>query len=79
MTEEERIKLRKKYGITLEDERSYEIPEEQDYEILSKVKELETKDLSIEDKETVDLIRSQLIAKWRNPLLQKLNILLKKY
>ena len=79
MTDEERRKFRQKYGITQEDEAPYEMPEEQDYEILAKIKELEQKDLSGEDQQVVELIKSQLIARWREPLLEKLDALLEKY
>lgn len=79
MTEEERNKLRTKYEITAEDEDPFVMPQERDYAILAKVKELESKELNEQDKETVDLIRFQLIDDWRQPLLNKLSRLLEKY
>ena len=71
--------MRAKYEITSEDEAPYVMPIGEDYAILAKVKEAESKNLSAEDKETVTLIRSQLLDDWRTPLLDKLNELLAKY
>ena len=79
MTNEEREKLRSKYGITAEDEAPYVLPTEEDYQVLSKCKELETKNLSAGDKELVSFIRSQLFDDWRTPILDKLSKLSEKY
>lgn len=43
------------------------------------VKTLENKDLSDADKEMVELVRTQLKADWRTPLIGKLELLLQKY
>jgi len=52
--------------------------DKRDYEILSKIKELEKKKLEKEDKEIIKLIKTQLERDWRKPLLVKLDKLLKK-
>ncbi|OGY23186.1 MAG: hypothetical protein A2172_02295 [Candidatus Woykebacteria bacterium RBG_13_40_15] len=79
MEKAEKEKLRIKYGITEEDEKPYLMPKEEDYAILAKVKELESKNLSPADRELVSLIRTQLLDDWRTPLLGKLNEILGKY
>lgn len=71
--------IKNKFGITDQEEKKYPLPSEEDYEILSKVKELESKELSETDSETVELVGSQLEDDWRKPLLDKLNLLLEKY
>ncbi len=65
MDDQERSRLRARYGITVEDEANYELPEE--------------KDLTADDNKTVSLILSQLLSDWRDPLIEKLDLLLKKY
>jgi hypothetical protein len=76
----ERKKLIKdKLGVSNEDEKKYVLSRQEDYEILSKVRELESKSISDVDKEFVQLIRTQLEEEWRNPLVDKLNKLLEKY
>src|SRR3989344_8340286 len=79
MTNKERDDLRAKYKITEKDEAPYVMPEEKDYQILAKVKELEAKNLSEKDMKLVKLIRSQLLDDWREPLLEKLNKLIDSY
>jgi len=71
--------IREKYGITEQEEKEFPLPEEEDYKILSLVKTLEGKNLSDFDQELIELIRTQLRDDWRQPLLDKLNQLLKKY
>jgi len=56
----------------------YVMADKRDYEILSKIKELEKKKLEKEDKEIIKLIKTQLERDWRKPLLVKLDKLLKK-
>lgn len=72
MTEEERNKLRGKYGIKPEEEAGYVMADERDYAILAKIKELETKDLNEEDRKIVAFCRTQLEDDWRKPILEKL-------
>ena len=78
MDEKERQKFRVKYGITAEDEAPYVLPEEADYEILAQIKDLESKNLSEEDREELSFIRTQLFADWRTPILEKLSDIKKK-
>lgn len=68
--------IRNKYGITEEEEKEYQLPNEEDYEILSIIKKLEKKDLSDGDREIIELIKTQLMADWRGPLLKRLKQLL---
>jgi len=79
LLKERRSRIRNKYEITEEEEKEYLLPNEEDYEILSIVKTLENKNLSETDKEIVELIKTQLRDDWREPLLDKLRQLLKKY
>lgn len=71
--------IRSKYGITENEEQIYLLPNEEDYKLLVKIKELETKSLNENDKETVKLIKSQLLVEWRKPLIEVINKLLQKY
>ena len=71
--------LRNKYGITEQDEKEFPLPEEKDYAILSAVKLLESKDLSEDDRDMVSLIKTQILDDWRDPLLERLKELTKKY
>ncbi len=52
---------------------------DEDYEILAKLRTLERKPLSAEDRRLVRFIRSQLILEWRKPVLRQLDQLLKKH
>lgn len=74
-----RLVIRNKFGISEEEERAYQFPNEEDYEIFSIIKSLESKNLSSHDKEIVEVIKSQLKADWREPLLEKLKQLIQKY
>ena len=76
---EKKVLIRNKYGITEEEEKNYLLPNDEDYEMLSMVKTLENNGLSDNDKEIVELIKTQLRAEWRGPLLEKLKELLQKY
>lgn len=58
--------------ITNEDENKYPLPEEKDREILKLCKYLEQFDLSDLDKKTIELIKTQLLDNWRDPLLTEL-------
>lgn len=76
---ERRVVIRNKYGITEQEEKEYLLPNEEDYEILSIVKLLENKNLSDQDKEIVEFIKSQLRVDWRGPLLERLKQIIQKY
>lgn len=71
--------VRDKFGITKEEETKYYLPKQEDYEILAKVKELQDINLNEHDRELVGVVKAQLLAEWRQPLLEKLNRLLEKY
>lgn len=62
-----------------EDRKRYVLAEKRDFEILEKIYKLKEHDLSKEDKEIIELIRTQLEKDWRKPLMQFLNKLIKKY
>jgi len=72
-------KFSKKIKLTENERKKYPLPEEEDYEILFKCKQLEKMKLTKEDKLLVELIKSQLEIDWHKPLIKKLNQLLKKY
>jgi hypothetical protein len=76
---ERKREIKNKLGISDKDEEKYLLSREEDYEILAKVRQLESKDLTDNDKEVVRLILTQLEEEWREPLLNKLNELLEKY
>jgi hypothetical protein len=65
--------------ITKYEKRNYLLNDKKDLIILSKIKMLEKKKLSKKDKEIVKLIRTQLKADWRTPLVDYLNKLSIKY
>lgn len=79
LLKERKAVIRNKYRITEEEEKEFLLPNEEDYEILSIVKQLENKNLSETDSEIIELIKTQLRDDWRNPLLEKLKKLLQKY
>jgi len=59
--------------------KKYLLPTDADVQILNKCTELEKLDLSRDDRELVEFIKTQLEKDWRTPLLNKLDVLLKKY
>lgn len=69
----------KKFPLTKLEQKKYVISTNRDYEILSKVKHLETLNLSKQDKSLVLFIKTQLESDWRKYLIQALNQLLRKY
>ena len=50
-----------------------------DFEILSKIKQLEKLNLAKEERFIVGFIRTQLKHDWRKPILKELNNILRKY
>ena len=68
-----------KNTITKAERKKYSLIEKRDFEILTKVKQLERLPLQNEDRVLVKLIRTQLEQDWRKPLLKKLNSLMTKY
>ncbi|MBS3113527.1 hypothetical protein J4448_00335 [Candidatus Woesearchaeota archaeon] len=71
--------LIKRFPLTKLEQKKYVMPTNRDYEILSKVKQLEALKLSKQDKSLALLIKTQLESNWRKYLVQALNKLLKKY
>ncbi|MFC1598165.1 hypothetical protein ACFL2M_01390 [Patescibacteria group bacterium] len=67
------------YQPTKEELERYELPEEQDLEILGKIHELESEELSDADKQLVIFLRTQLEEDWRTPLLEFIDAMHKKY
>ncbi len=65
--------------IITEGRKKYIINERRDLDIYNKVKKLEKKKLTKEDKHLVNLIKAQLESYWRKYLLLSLSKLLKKY
>ena len=74
---ERKASLRAKLKISKTEERKYVLSTDDDYEILSKIKQLEKSKLPKNDKEFVTFIKTQLEQDWRKPLLKRLNRLLK--
>ncbi|MBU1252413.1 MAG: hypothetical protein KKC96_02370 [Nanoarchaeota archaeon] len=70
-----------KYNLKLTpyEKKNYPMPKKEDFIILNKIRELEKMKLSLNAKEEVKLIRTQLEKDWRAPLIKSLNKLLKKY
>ena len=66
-------------SVTAKEKKTYVLKTEQDYEILTKIKQLEKKKLSSEDIKLVAFLRTQLEEDWRTPLIRFLDTLLKKY
>lgn len=79
LLKERKLIIRNKYDITEYEEKEYLLPNEEDYVILSIIKSLEDKNLSDHDKEIVELIKTQLLDDWREPLLERLKKLTQKY
>ena len=65
--------------IKAKDKKRYVFAEEQDYQILAEIYELEKCKLSPGDTKVINLIRTQLERDWRKPLLKFLYGLSKKY
>ncbi len=67
------------FSPTAEEKQKYILKTEQDYEILGKIKQLEKKKLSSDDKKLIAFLRTQLEQDWRTPMIKRLDELLKKY
>ena len=55
------------------------MPTNEDYEILSKIKQLEKLKLTKQDKYLIKFVKTQLEHDWRKPILKTLSKVLKKY
>lgn len=72
-------KIEKSVVLTPIEKKKYLMVNEKDYEILSKIRQLEKLKLSKEDKYLVGLVRTRLENDWRTPLARALDNLLRKY
>ena len=79
MKKYEKERLIRKYKVTAAERNKYILPENADFEILSKCKQLEKLKLTKEDRFLVKLIKTQLEDDWRKNLINILSRLLKKY
>tara|TARA_Y100000310_G_C20666695_1_gene807923 strand:+ start:1302 stop:2042 length:741 start_codon:yes stop_codon:yes gene_type:complete len=68
-----RKNTRKKFKISELERRKYVLSTDTDYEILDKCKKLEKKSLTKDEKAMIKLVKSQLEADWRKPLIKKLD------
>ncbi len=64
---------------TLAEKRKYLLEDKKSLLILSKVKYLESLNLSVQDEKIISLIRTQLEKNWRKPLIDCLNKMAKRY
>lgn len=76
---ERKSRLSKKFKIPKRDLKRFLLSTDADYEILGKIYSLKQEKLTVQDKEAVELMESQLELDWRKPLMKKLSRLLKKY
>jgi hypothetical protein len=76
---ERKQKLSEQFKISTEERKRYVMSTDLDFEILSKCKKLEKKNLTGEDRRLMKIIKAQLEDDWRKSLLGTLNRLLKKY
>lgn len=65
--------------LTKSERKKYVMPTNRDYEILSKIKQLEKLALTKSEKLLVKLIRTQLEHNWRKWLIEELDKILLKY
>lgn len=65
--------------LTKTEKRKYVLATDQDYKILTKVKQLEKLNLNKQERLLITLIKSQLERNWRKGLMQELNKILRKY
>ncbi len=69
----------KNFRLTPYEKKNYVMKDRNDFIILSKVKKLEKTKLNKNDKQVLKLIKDQLSANWRRPLIIYLNKLSNKY
>lgn len=79
LLKERKEKLTKRFKVTPNEKKRYVLSMDDDFEILAKCRHLEKLKLTREDRVLVKLIKTQLGADWRKPLLKAVNLLLKKY
>ncbi len=77
---QERINyVKRTFKSSAKEKNRYVLSEERDFEILSGCNELQQQKLSKNNREFINLIKSQLEEDWRTPLLAKLKQIEKKY
>ena len=79
LLQERKQKLTKKISLTKIEGKKYVMSIDQDYEILSKVKQLERLKINKEEKFLIKFIRTQLEHDWRKWLIKELDKILLKY
>ncbi len=79
LLKERKEKLTKRFKVTPGEKKRYVLSTDDDFEILAKCRQLEKLKLTGEDRLLVKLIKTQLEADWRKPLLKAANLLLRKY
>jgi len=67
------------YQLTEEEKKRYVLAEERDLLILEQCNKLESLEISEHDREQVAFIKTQLEKDWRQPLLDELEKMLRKY
>ena len=72
-------KITKSFKVSASDKIKFVLSTDTDLEILNQCNLLIKKELSKDNMELVELIKSQLLDDWRTPLLKSLNALLKQY
>lgn len=76
---ERRAQLTKQFAITEEEAERYVLSKDEDWEILGRIKELESRPLAPEDARILRCFRAQLELDWRTPLLAELRHMMEKY
>lgn len=76
---DKKSRITNEFGISDEDKNRYVLATQQDFEILSRCQELESQRISDSDREMVELIKSQLLDEWRQPIFEKLSEIEKNY
>ena len=79
LLKERKQKLTKKVSLTKAEKKKYVMSIDEDYLILSKVKQLEKLRLTKEEKFLIKFIRTQLEHDWRKWLIKELDKILLKY
>ena len=79
LIKERKQKLTQKVFLTKTEEKKYVMSINEDYEILSKVKQLEKLNLNKEEKFLIKFIRTQLEHDWRKWLIKELDKILLKH
>jgi len=79
IVKERKKELTQQFKIAPTEKKKYVLSTNEDYEILSKIKQLEKLKLTKEDKYLIKFVKTQLEHDWRKPILKTLSKVLKKY